>query len=202
MNRHTIAVGRILVLPLANPSPNPNIDLVRERGNGMQATRKIALAVCTIAFCSLSIFQLAFADLPGKVEDKRLIHFKSNEVRPKKFCQNPETEDWEKLTSTNSPLSLVDWRLVVNPRSSDQYMDKRIVGSVKNNSEKKFSEVKIEFTVFDEEGSQIGIVFSSYYDLKPGRIWKFEVPVTSDVGKAELKGLYVPRKELGEIKKE
>ena len=71
-------------------------------------------------------------------------------------------------------------------------MDKRIIGTVKNNSEKEFSEVKIEFTVYDEEGAQIAIVFSNVYDFKPGSIWKFEIPVTSDVGKAELKGLYVP----------
>jgi len=79
--------------------------------------------------------------------------------------------------------------------TSVQYMNKRITGTVKNNSEKKFSEVKIEFTVFDEESNQIGIVSGNFYDLKPRDIWKFDIPVTSDVGKAKLKGLYVHSQE-------
>lgn len=161
----------------------------------------VAVAVAIITFCSLLFFQLALADFPRGPGGRGLVHFKPYEGRPEKYSQNHERDDWERLPGKNSPLSLIDWRLVVNLRSSDQYMDKRIVGTVKNNSEKKFSEVKIEFTVFDEEGNQIGIVFSNDYDFKPGGIWKFEIPVTSDVGKAELKGLYVPRKELGEIEK-
>jgi hypothetical protein len=161
----------------------------------MHTIWKIAVAVCTITFCSLLFFQLAIADFSTWVDDKGLTHFKPYGDRPEKCSQNPETEDWEKLTGTNSPLSLIDWRLLVNPRSSDQYMDKRIIGTVKNNSKKGFSEVKIEFTVFDEEGNQIGIVFGNFYDLKPGGIWKFDIPVTSDVGKAKLKGLYVHLQE-------
>jgi hypothetical protein len=39
-------------------------------------------------------------------------------------------------------------------------------------------------------------VFSNFYNLKPRGIWKFEIPVTSDVGKAEVRGLYVPLKEI------
>ncbi len=167
----------------------------------MQAARKVALAVCTIAFYSLLIFQLTDADSSRRVDGKGLLSFKLYEGKPEKYSQNLETEDWKELTDRNPLLSVIDWRLVVNRRSSDQYMDKRIVGSVKNNSEKRVSEVKIEFTVFDEEGNQIGIVFDSFYDLKPGGIWKFEIPATSDVGKAELKGLYIPEKELREFEK-
>jgi hypothetical protein len=175
-----------------------DIDLVRKGGDVMQAIWKAAIAVSTITFCSLLFSQLALADFPTAVDDKTFIHFKSPEGRPEKYSQSPEREDWEKLPSMNSPLSLIEWRLVVNPRSSDQYMDKRIVGTVKNSSEKEFSEVKIEFTVFDEKGNQIAIVFSNFYNLKPRGIWKFEIPVTSDVGKAELKGLYIPAKDLKE----
>jgi hypothetical protein len=110
------------------------------------------------------------------------------------LCQ--ETERWEKLTNPNFPLTLTDWQVVINPGSSDKYMDKRIIGTVKNNSENKFSEVKIEFTIYDEEGKQIAIVSSNVYDFKPGIIWRFEIPVTSDVAKAEFNGLYVPLKEI------
>ena len=110
------------------------------------------------------------------------------------LCQ--QTEHWEKLTNPNFPLTLLGWQLVINPGSSDKYMDKRIIGTIKNNSETQFSEVKVEFTVYDEKGAQIAIVSNNVYDFKPSGIWKVEIPVTSDVGKAEFNGLYVPLKEI------
>ncbi len=165
----------------------------------MQTTRKIAIALSSIAFCSSLIFQLAYGGFSRGVDGKGLMFFKPDEVKPETYCQNPEREDLKELTDRNPLLTVSEWQLVVNPNSSDKYMNKRIVGSVKNNSDKKVSEVRIEFTVFDEEGNQIGIVFDNLYDLKPGGIWKFEIPVTSDVGKAKLKGLYIPEKELKEL---
>jgi hypothetical protein len=165
----------------------------------MQAIRKTAVAAFIITFCSLLFFQLAPADFPKGVYDKGIVNFEQYKSTPERYSQNPEGEYWEKLTNPNFPLTLTDWRLVTNPRSSDKYMDKRIIGTVKNNSEKEFSEVKIEFIVYDEEGSQIATVFSNLYNFKPGHIWKFEIPVTSDVGKAEFKGLYVPAKEPKEL---
>jgi C4-type Zn-finger protein len=92
-------------------------------------------------------------------------------------------------------LTLIDWQLITQPSSGDKYIDKHIVGTVKNDSEKEFSEVRIEFSVYDEQGAQIAIVFSNLYDFKPGGIWKFDIVVTDDVAKAVLKGLYVPSKE-------
>lgn len=157
----------------------------------MQKTGKIAIAICLITIYSLLIFQLAYGNYSKRGDDKGLMFFTPYAAKPENYSQNPEREDWEKLTGRNPPLTVVGWRLVVNPNSSEQYMDKRIVGSVKNNSEKKFSEIKIEFMVFDEEDNQIGIVFDTLYDFKPGAIWEFEIPATSDVGKAELKGIYV-----------
>jgi hypothetical protein len=158
----------------------------------VQAIRKIAAAAFTITSCSLFFFQLASADFPKVVYDKGIVNFERYESTPERYSQNPEREYWEELTNPNFPLTLTDWQLVTNPDSSDKYMDKRIIGTVKNNSKEEFSEVKIEFTVYDKEGAQIAVVFSNLYNFKPGGIWKFEIPVTSDVGKAELKGLYVP----------
>ncbi len=165
----------------------------------MQAIRKTAVAAFAFTFCSLLFFQLAPADFPKAVYDKGIINFEQYESTPERYSQNLERECWEKLTNQNFPLTLTVWRLVTNPRSSDRYVDKRIMGTVENNSKKEYSEVKIEFTVYDEEGGQIAIVFSNVYNLKPNSIWKFEIPVTSDVGKAELKGLYVPAKEPEEL---
>jgi hypothetical protein len=96
----------------------------------------------------------------------------------------------------NFPLTLIDWKLTSIPRTKDKY-DKQIIAKVKNNCKRNLSEVRIEFTLYDEKEAQIAIVSQNTYDLKPGEIWNFEMLVTYDVEKAKLKGLYcVPAKEL------
>jgi hypothetical protein len=161
----------------------------------MQKDNKRLLALSIVTCFSLQIFLLAPAGGFRLVGSKSIVHFVPDEMTEEKYDLCQETEQWEKLTNPNFPLKLIDWQLIVNPGSSDKYMDKRIIGTVENKSETRFSEVKIEFTVYDEEGTQIAVVFSNVNDFKPGHIWKFEIPVTSDIGKAELKGLYVLLKE-------
>jgi hypothetical protein len=96
----------------------------------------------------------------------------------------------------NFSLTLIDWKLQPIPGTKDKY-DKKIIGKVKNNSKRNLSEVRIEFTVYNDKEAQIAIVSQNTYDLKPGEIWNFALLVTHDVGKAKLKGLYyVPAKEL------
>jgi hypothetical protein len=93
------------------------------------------------------------------------------------------------LMDPNFPLTLIDWELTSIQKTKDKY-DKKIIGKVKNNSERNLSGVRIEFTVYNEKGAQIAIVFQSTYDLKPGGIWNFALLVTHDVEKAKLKRLY------------
>ena len=166
----------------------------------MQQKKTFLLLLSVVTFFWLQILPVAYG-AGFRLKDSKCIVLSAPDYELFKgkydLCQ--ETERWEKLTNPNFPMTLIDWQLVINPGSSDKYMDKRIIGTVKNNSEKKFSEVKIEFTVYDEEGSQIAVVFSNVNHFKPGTIWKFEIPVTSDVGKAELKGLYAPAKEVREL---
>jgi hypothetical protein len=163
----------------------------------MQTEEKLLLLLLIATFCSVQILQLAHAEGFQREDAVGIVQFASeHEMIRKKYDLCQEAERWEKLTNPILPLRLIDWQLFINPGSSDKYMDKRIIGTVKNNSEKRFSEVKVEFTVYDEEGGQIAIVSNNVYDLKPGGIWKFEISVTSDVGKAEFNGLYVPLKEI------
>jgi len=96
----------------------------------------------------------------------------------------------------NFPLTLVNWELISMPGTGGKY-NKKIIGKVKNNSKGNLSEVRIEFTVYNNDDAQIAIVSQNTYNLKSGGIWKFEMPVTHDVGKARLKGLYcIPAREL------
>lgn len=166
----------------------------------MQTAGKIAIAASTIIFCSLLIFQLAPTDSSNAVYDKGIGHFKHQRSIPERYCQGEKC--WKELKNRDFPLCLINWQLVTNPDSSDKYVDKDIIGTIKNNSKEEFSEAKIEFTVYDEDGAQIAIVFSSVYNFKPGGIWKFEIPVTLDVEKAELKGLYLPAKEFKGLPKQ
>lgn len=167
----------------------------------MQAVKRIATGVLTVIFCLLLISQTVFANYYGRTNDEDIFHYPCGRLILEKHSQNPEGKYWENLKGANFPLTLIDWQLVIDPGSGDKYMDKRIIGTVKNNSEKKFSEIKIEFTIYDEDGGQIAIVSSNVYDFKPGGIWRFEIPVTEDVEKAELKGLYIPEKEFRELEK-
>lgn len=169
----------------------------REKGvKRMQQEGIILLLLSIVTFFSLPICLLAYG-AGFRLEDTRstVVLAPAHELIKGKYDLCQETERWKKLTDPNFPLKVVDWQIAINPGSSDRYMDKHIIGSVKNESERGFSEVKIEYTVFDEEGNQIGIVFSNFYELKPRGIWKFEIPVTSDVGKAELNGLYIRLQE-------
>ena len=89
----------------------------------------------------------------------------------------------------NFPLTLIDWELTSIQGTEDKY-DKILIGKVKNNSKGNLSEVRIEFTVYDEKGTQIAIISQNTSNLKPGGIWNFALLVTHDVVKAKLKGLY------------
>jgi hypothetical protein len=164
--------------------------------------KKTFLVLSIVTFISLQIFPLAYGAGFRLEGSNGIVRFAPGETIRKKYDLCQETERWEKITNPNFPLNFIHWQLVTNSGSSDKYMDKRIIGTVKNSSKKEFSEVKIEFTVYDEEGAQIAVVFSNVFDFKPGHIWKFDIPVTSDVGKAELKGLYVPAKELRELEEQ
>jgi hypothetical protein len=167
----------------------------------MRGVKQIAMATVTVIFPLLLISHTVFANFCGRTDNQEIFRYPSGPLILERLSQNSEEKYWENLMGANVPLTLVNWQLITNPRSSDKYMNKRVVGAVKNNSKKEFSEVKVEFTVYDEEGHQIAIVLSNHYDFKPGGIWRFEIAVTEDVTKAELKGLYVPEKEFRELEK-
>jgi hypothetical protein len=170
---------------------------IQWEGKLIRQKKTSLLLLSVVTFLLIQIFPVAYG-VGFRLEDSNGMVLSSLDhqwIRGKyDLCQ--ETEHWKKLTNPNFPLRLIDWQLVINPGSSDKYIDKHMIGTVKNNSKEEYSEVKIEFTVYDEEGGQIAIVASNVYDFKPGGIWKFEIPVTSDVGKAEFNGLYVPLKAL------
>jgi len=144
--------------------------------------KKTAIIGLAILFWSFAPFSEIYSEVNGE--------------RLEGYSQYRGTQYWEEITHRNFPLDHIDWQVVSNARSRDKYKDKHIIGTVENKSSIKFSEVKIEFTVYDVKGNQIAIVSSNLYDFEPGHTWKFEILVTGDVEKADFRGLYVPAKEL------
>ncbi|MDD5546873.1 MAG: FxLYD domain-containing protein [Candidatus Omnitrophica bacterium] len=71
--------------------------------------------------------------------------------------------------------------------------NKNIAGKVKNNSNKRYSYVQIEFNLYDKDGNHVGTALDSINNLEPNSIWKFQaVPLmsgTADVTGAKLKGV-------------
>jgi hypothetical protein len=140
---------------------------------------------------------VVFSKIYKSVGEKGIIYFSQDRKTSfEEYGQNPKKEYWNLLMDPNFPLALIDWKFLPIPGSKDKYIDKKIIGKVKNNSKRNLSEVRIEFTVYNDKGGQIAIVSQNTYDLKPGEIWNFALLVTHDVEKAKLKGLYVPAKEL------
>ena len=63
-----------------------------------------------------------------------------------------------------------------------------ITGVVKNISNKSYS-ATIIFTLFDEQGNQLGTAEAGIEDLKPGNTWKFQAISNANAAKFKLKGI-------------
>lgn len=153
------------------------------------------LIVPVLLFCVVVGHRTTLAQLLVRSGGKEVALLAETGRAPYETHSQSARAEWKKLTNPTYPLSVLNWDLVANPSSSDKTMDKMIVGKVRNHSKREFSEVKIAFSIYDEEGHEIGIVQRRFYDFRPQKVWTFEIPVTSDVEKAKLNGLYVSSKE-------
>jgi hypothetical protein len=68
----------------------------------------------------------------------------------------------------NFPLTLIDWKLTSIQGIEDKY-DKNIIGKVKNNSKRNLSEVRIEFTVYDEREAKLLLFLKILMISNPAR---------------------------------
>ena len=99
---------------------------------------RIMLVALAALFCFIVGFQITFAEIYKRTDEKETIPFAENcRTAFEEYSQNPSTE-WERLTNPTFPLGVINWDLVTNQSASDKSMDKMIVGTVKNNSEENF----------------------------------------------------------------
>lgn len=71
------------------------------------------------------------------------------------------------------------------PYSYDM-VDKKIVGTIKNISDKTYSYVTIKFTIYDSSGNQLGTATDSIDNFKSGNTWKFEASSLEIYGTGKL----------------
>lgn len=66
----------------------------------------------------------------------------------------------------------------------------KVTGTLRNNSNKEFSYVQVEFNLYDDTGAQVGSTFANINNLEAGGTWHFEGPVLEDrATQAKLKGI-------------
>lgn len=73
---------------------------------------------------------------------------------------------------TPEPLEVVGSITFINAESGS-----RIAGTVKNNSQKQYRYVQVQFNLYDKSGAQVGSSLANVNNLEPGGSWKFEAHV-------------------------
>ena len=63
-----------------------------------------------------------------------------------------------------------------------------IEGEIRNNTNKKYSYVKVSFTLYDENGAQLGSAIDSINNLEPNGTWKYKAiaVTTENIGSFKL----------------
>jgi len=81
-------------------------------------------------------------------------------------------EYFKKTTSTtknNQRFSIISQH-----GESDSYGFTTITGEIKNNTDRTYSYVQVTFSLYDENGAQIGTAMDNINNLEPNGIWKFK----------------------------
>lgn len=73
-----------------------------------------------------------------------------------------------------------DLELMEDKVERDEYGNRYIVGTVKNNRNRKYSYAQITFTLHDESGAQVGTALDNINNLEAGGVWRFKAVVLED----------------------
>lgn len=60
------------------------------------------------------------------------------------------------------------------------YGSRCLAGTVKNNSDKEYSYVRVDFNLYDNSGAQVGWTDASIGNLEPHGTWKFKTNIVTD----------------------
>lgn len=90
--------------------------------------------------------------------------------------QQSKTEPQEEVV-TKPDLELLEYST-----ESDEF-SRYVVGRVKNNSDKNYSYVQVEISLYDDQGNQIGSTMDNVNNLASGGTWKFKAMILEDEAK-------------------
>ena len=97
-----------------------------------------------------------------------------------------ETENFlDQEQNITAALKLIDYKI-----STDEWGNKIIIGTVRNNSTIEFAYAQIEFNLYDKDGNQIGSTFDNINNLEPNKTWKFSAMIMEEgVKDVKFKGV-------------
>lgn len=109
-----------------------------------------------------------------------------------RFSNNNQIPDTPPDADTEYTSDMIDenfeWVERPNVQSGEIYS--KIVGVIRNTTDKTFNYVSISFTLYDSDGNQIGSASDGISDLAGGNTWKFETDgFRENVARAEFKGI-------------
>lgn len=70
--------------------------------------------------------------------------------------------------------------LLEHKSTSDEYGRRYVIGSIKNNTSKRYSYVRVEINLYDGALAQVGSTVDNTNNLEPGGIWKFKATILED----------------------
>ena len=81
-------------------------------------------------------------------------------------------------TTTNSKLEISNVKMVYEYNQTLGYSVK-ITGTAKNATKKNYSYASVEYSVYDEDGANLGTALDNINNLAAGDTWKFEATLFS-----------------------
>ena len=103
---------------------------------------------------------------------------------------NPKKTSIPKANSKNSNVPRRGLKVIKFDWETGEYGSRSLVGKVKNDSDKQYSYVQVEFNLYDKSGAQVGSTMANVNNLEPNGTWKFEaVVLQNNASSAKLKGI-------------
>jgi hypothetical protein len=91
------------------------------------------------------------------------------------------------IDTTGPGLTVTDWQW---QWPTAEYGSRYIVGTVRNNSDKEFSSVFLDFNLYDSNGAQVGSAGDSVTNLEAHGTWKFKaIVLEKEAATARLVGV-------------
>lgn len=80
-----------------------------------------------------------------------------------------------------------DLQVLDHSVKNEGYGMKSIVGTIKNNTNKKYGYVQIEINLYDSSGAQVGSTLDNLNNLEPNGTWKFSAAAFEDFSSYKIK---------------